>query len=120
MTTATTLPPTLALPDGTMETTTPERQALRAALESAIRQGRQTGNPEETLTAVDALAAASPNLPEVWFARGMVLADLQRYPEAIASLDRALILAPNFRAAKAQRQQILQRQGTGGGARLRR
>jgi superkiller protein 3 len=44
---------------------------------------------------------------EAWLMRGVVLRNLQRYSEAIASFDKAIQITPDFQVAIENRQQAL-------------
>ncbi|MCO1596705.1 tetratricopeptide repeat protein [Micromonospora sp. RHAY321] len=52
------------------------------------------GRPADALTAADAAVAAAPEALPALVARGMALADLERYPESAATADRILALGP--------------------------
>ncbi|WP_410814613.1 tetratricopeptide repeat protein [Micromonospora sp. 067-2] len=52
------------------------------------------GRPADALTAADAAVAAAPQALPPLVARGMALADLERYPESAATADRILALGP--------------------------
>ena len=53
----------------------------------------QQGRAEEALDLIAAALAASPNHPDALYNRGNVLAQLERYDEALASYDAALAVA---------------------------
>lgn len=54
-----------------------------------------TGNLESAVTASDHALRYFPDDAGLWFNRGLALHDLHRYPEAVASYDKAANLAPD-------------------------
>ena len=88
--------------------------AARAAFEAALardptyveaRYGlalalQDLGMPAEALAEIDMLAAAYPVLPAIHYARGSMLADLNRADDARAAYERALALDPGHTDAR--------------------
>ncbi|MEU8328324.1 tetratricopeptide repeat protein [Micromonospora sp. NPDC048839] len=64
------------------------------ALTTLARVHLAAGRPAEALTAADTAVAAAPEALPPLVARGMALADLERYSESAATADRILALGP--------------------------
>ena len=54
------------------------------------------GRHEDALTCCDQAARATPNSPDVHYARGCILFDLNRHDEAAGAFDRAVAFKPDF------------------------
>lgn len=69
--------------------------ANAGALTLLSRLHLAAGRPAEALTAADAAIAAAPGIVAPLLARGMALADLERYAEAARTADEILAVGPD-------------------------
>lgn len=67
------------------------------------------GSPEQALPVFDELVHGYPDNADYWLARGITLARLGRDTEALADLDRAISLAPDYEDAWQWRHRVLVR-----------
>jgi eukaryotic-like serine/threonine-protein kinase len=67
--------------------------------------------PADAVAAFDQAIALDSNLAEAWSNRGAALWSLRRFQEAIASVDRALQLQPDYLDAQTLRQKMRQQLG---------
>lgn len=64
------------------------------------QQSYRRGDLARSLQYVDSAAAYVPELADVWFLKGLVLADLYRFDESDAAFEHALSLDPTYRSAR--------------------
>ncbi len=100
----------LKRPEDALESFDAALAANPTYLQAVMMRGnihQSLGRPEEALGAYDKAIALRPS-PELHYNRAMVLADLSRFADALAALDRALALQSNFPDAWNTRGLILQ------------
>jgi tetratricopeptide (TPR) repeat protein len=54
------------------------------------------GQQQRALDDLEAATKLAPEMPRAFYSKGAVLVDLKRYDEALAALDRALAIRPNY------------------------
>lgn len=64
------------------------------------QQVYRSGAYAQTIQLIDSAATYIPDLPDLWFLRGLVLADLYRFDESDASFEKTLELDPNYRSVR--------------------
>ncbi|MGQ4649468.1 protein kinase domain-containing protein [Lyngbya aestuarii] len=64
------------------------------------------GDPQEAITAFEKATTLQPDFADAWANRGAALWAIQRFDEALESIDRALQIEPNNKAAKNLRKQM--------------
>ena len=81
---------------------TPEGEMQNQSIEDAISEAEaaeDAGDLDGALAVYARAIAAYPDSPDLHYLRGRCLFGLDRYPEAIADLTRALALQPRFLSA---------------------
>lgn len=89
-------------------------QEATTEAEVLFAQGVQQDAAEDfegAITSYDKALEIQPNIYEVWFNRGNVLAKLGRFEEAIFSYDKAVEIQPNFQEAWHNRGNVLSNLG---------
>lgn len=71
-----------------------------AGLLGEAQRAYARGNFGSAMTLADSAAIYIPDVPDVWFLRGQVLADLYRFDESDSSFKRVLEIDPHYRSAR--------------------
>lgn len=70
------------------------------SLVGEAQQAYRNGRYEQAISLIDSAAAYVPDLPDLWFLRGLVLADVYRFEASDSSFERTLRLDPLYRSAR--------------------
>lgn len=62
---------------------------------------------EAAIAQYDKVLALKPDLHNVWYKKGLILLNLQKYKQAVTAFDEAIKIKPDYQAALEKRQQVL-------------
>lgn len=77
-----------------------DRDPRGLSLLGEAQQAYRAGAFLQAMARIDSAAAYVPDLPDLWFQRGLVLADLYRFEASDSSFQRALELDPQYPGAR--------------------
>ena len=78
----------------------PDTDPRGTSLLGEAQQAYRNGAYARTIQLVDSAEVYAPELPDLWFLRGLVLADVYRFDESDAAFEKTLSLDPEYRSAR--------------------